>query len=290
MIIVAYIEPEYISSTCSRFDFSCDIRSLHQAKVYRWHLLTFQPHVLQDYWFLFDHQSLSAALLPNNPQNLPNEIYTQIKSYVNWLPFNPELNSVAKLYLKYGLAGAVCSLAPAPFCCSRTQYLKWTPPQLKRVGLKWKPIDKAAMRERIKNGQPESDDEDESNNVNSVPVIEFSNKRQEGDVLSDMQVVDERRFEEAVRSSRTVYVDKHALLHRLYVGLDMHFGNRGALHQSLALFLPETHRVLAEPTPVGRASQYLQLWKQSMESSIKAAQNAAEMGVPQFHWANVYRF
>jgi hypothetical protein len=118
--------------------------------------------------------------------------------------------------------------------------------------------------------------------------IYFDSQQQQAEAMLDLDGLDERKLEEAISMHRTVYVDKHAFLHRLYVGLDMHFGSRPYLHQSLAAFLPETHQALTLPTN-NRGQKLLQAWRQSMQNSIKAAENAAALGMPAFHWARVYR-
>jgi hypothetical protein len=72
---------------------------------------------VQDYWFLLDHHRL--VLWNLQPDRLPAGDAKQITDYMNWMPWNPFLNEVAEVYLRYGIAGAVCSIAPAPLCCSK---------------------------------------------------------------------------------------------------------------------------------------------------------------------------
>jgi hypothetical protein len=217
-------------------------------------------------------------------EKLSEEALEKIRGYTSWLPFNPELNSVARLYLNHGLAGAVCSLSPAPFCCSRVLYREWKSPIMKRVGVKVKSTsanDRRRRREGVEEDQEMDGDDAES-------FIVFENKDQEAELMKDLKRLDEQKLEEAIRMHKIVYVDKHAFLHRLYVGLDTHFGNRSTLHDLLADFLPETKAAMTQPT-MGRARELAEARQASLQRSLQAAENAQALGMPQFHWAAVYR-
>lgn len=79
----------------------------------------------------------------------------QIRSYVDWLPMHPDLNSVARVYMQLGIAsGAVNFIAPAPFCCSRKLYHKWVP------NTAIKPLKKKKLLQLLADGDGQADDDD----------------------------------------------------------------------------------------------------------------------------------
>lgn len=55
----------------------------------------------------------------------------------------------------------------------------------------------------------------------------------------------------------------------------------------LGAFLPVIKQLLVEPTY--RGQDMLDAWKQAMQGSRLAAENADALMVPSFHWARVYR-
>lgn len=57
-----------------------------------------QPLAAQEYWFLLDHYSLTAAF---DGSAMDANIQKQIKLYVNWLPMNPATNTVGKMLLQH---------------------------------------------------------------------------------------------------------------------------------------------------------------------------------------------
>ncbi len=251
--------------------------------------------VLQEYWFLLDQSSLSLASASNASAKgiLSEEVLDSIRGYTSWLPFNPELNSVAKLYLNHGLAGAVCSLSPAPFCCSKALYAEWKPPTVRKNGFRLKTDSAERRRGRLKairDGSEGNHDDDGDNNEDQdiESIILFESKDQEAELEADMQLLDEQELEEAIRMHKMIYVDRNVFLHRLYVGLDMHFGNRTSLHAALADFLPETRAALVQPTQ-GRVRELGEARRASMQRSLRAAEDALVSGMPSFHWAEVYR-
>jgi hypothetical protein len=210
-----------------------------------------------------------------------------IRGYVDWLPFNPELNKVAQMYLNHGLAGAICGMAPAPFCCSQALHLKWTAVKAlsQPADAGQAPLTKLFSRVSFRR------------NPTRGNMIYFVNEGVEDDpVYFDIQSIDAEQMMKAVALQRVVYVDKHLLLHRLYVGMDMHFGTRSNLHNMLAGFLPDTYEVLKQPTSYAAvaggeafATSLLNSWQNSMLSSMRAAANAVGVGVPQFHTSLPYR-
>jgi hypothetical protein len=54
---------------------------------------------VQENWFLLDQYSLRQASYVS-PGSMPEDDWRMIRQYVNWLPMNPETNSVARLYIR----------------------------------------------------------------------------------------------------------------------------------------------------------------------------------------------
>lgn len=108
-------------------------------------------------------------------------------------------------------------------------------------------------------------------------------------------------WQTAVRR-RMVYVDKHVLLHRLCVGMDMNFGSNAVLHSLMASYLPETRaalrgRAALDPTGMMAAASSISVvgvnlydaWVGLMSAARRAAADAAGMNVPAFGQRSAYR-
>ena len=89
---------------------------------------------------------------------------------------------------------------------------------------------------------------------------------------------------------RTVLLDKHLFLHRLYVGMDSCFGGCNDLHSMLARYLPDTSRVLKAASEDGvRAAR--EQWESNMARAEEAIRQAMRtQGVPVFQWSPAYRY
>lgn len=168
-----------------------------------------------------------------------------IWDYVSWLPMNPEVNSVARLHLKHGMAGSLCCIADAPMCCSRNLFLSHTKP----ISIISNPIvrgrnrssgdagDESIFRNVYINGSNGDGNVQEDEALQGVDMSRYV------DVLS-AQLSNDRLDKAKLLIKKAVYVDKHVLLHRLYVGIDSQFGTASTLHKLLSDFLPATRYIL----------------------------------------------
>lgn len=248
--------------------------------------------VWQEYWFLFDQYSLEESRFASSGK-LPASTVTLIRRYVDWLPIHPDLNSVARCYLSQGVPWSVCMVAPAPFCCSRRTYAEWMNVKDAAYGnLAVKaPLDpKKYMRPRIKDvdgpaiGDIDADSSDDSGNDELFYVEDYG-------VNMPVSLVVTKYLSENIQP-KMLYVDKHVLLHRLFVGMHVSFGsNNPSLNLLMSQFLPETSAALLGimqlPTSVGMA--LIEDWKQLASRAEQAAQKAAEDSIPSFIMGGAYR-
>lgn len=268
---------------------------------------------MQEYWFILDCERLSAATSSgsNIPLGMDDASVQAIRQYVGWLPLNPELNSVARLYLRQGLAGSLCCIADAPMCCSRVLFLSYRKP----LGVRSVPIaarkNASVRRSRRGNGdgsgEPESEGpaSDDSDKEDSAELFRRIYLNQQGDtadvaipagLLADsLARASNGSLLRQLLSSNAVYVDKHVLLHRLYVGISTQFGTAGTLHKLFAEFLPATRYAIVERkrggTDNGDESEegFSEWLSRSMQQSLSAGEAAESAGIPNFHWLKVYR-
>lgn len=178
------------------------------------------------------------------------------------------------LVLTQGLAGASVGISPAPFCCSREAYLPLVRSRTPSVGRRRSARGRGA-------GNDGSSDEDSEYFVdgNSIDM----------DLYKDLSGMDESRIEAMLLSQDKLYVDKHVLFHRLYVGLSSVIGLSKEIQEMLASYLPITRAVLVKPTLEGRGQDLVDVWYRAMQDSRKAADDADLIKVPSFHWARMYR-
>ena len=221
--------------------------------------------------------------------SMSDAVCQQIRSYVDWLPIHPELNSVSRLYLAQGVAvGAVNYIAPAPFCCSRKLYSRWIPAQ--------KPMESKQGGRRIRSAA----------GPKLLTLGEEGGDYDEQDGQLVLSLADASQLDQETSQSM-VYVDKHVLLHRLYVGMDMNLGSNYSLHTLMASFLPETTAALrlrasndstwalSVSSPLstlavakGGGSLY-EMWARLISSAKKAAVDAAARSIPSFRIRSIYR-
>ncbi len=102
----------------------------------------------------------------------------------------------------YSSAGAVCCLAPAPFCCSTRTFGAWKAIAAVREG-------RARTFSKGSRYKQNNDDQDDFEDI-----IAFSNKDQEQSVAGNMRALDENRLQIALSNSKAMHVDKHLFLHR----------------------------------------------------------------------------
>ena len=75
---------------------------------------------MQLYPFLFNHRLIrDSQHLQQRSAAASDQDWASFERYLNFIPLNPSMNSVGRMYATYGLAGVVCLLQPAPMCCSR---------------------------------------------------------------------------------------------------------------------------------------------------------------------------
>jgi len=201
-----------------------------------------------------------------------------------------------------GVAGAVCSMLPAPLCCSRLLY--FTSPGL----LQAKAAVSKSRRRRSNNNNRlllaggdaaaaaavavgEDDDDAVQDEEDSLIYFEDGD-RMDMSVYADLSRVRMKKIEEAISGQKRVYVDKHVLMHRLYVGLSSQMLMSTAIHRMLEDYLPITHYALLRPTLGGaeqRGARLAAAWAKAMQDSRAAADEADLLMVPSFHWARIYR-
>ena len=96
-------------------------------------------------------------------------------------------------------------------------------------------------------------------------------------------------LKETIFGSKSVYVDKHVMLHRLYIGISSHFGTAQSLKTLVQKFLPITHYLVS--TRAGALMSRAEAQKtQGAQDSLRAAVEAQDaLKLPAFHWGLVYR-
>ncbi len=204
--------------------------------------------------------------------------------------------------MRQGVAGAVCSILPAPLCCSKSLYFtsqqkvltatsntnKKPPPRRSRRL-------RAALRGNVgdedeeEDGLDEADEDAQANQGDNLIYFEDGD-RMDMSVYTDLRNVNAAKIEQAILGQKRIYVDKHVLMHRLYVGLSSQMGVSTSIHNLLAEYLPITRFALLRPTMgLDRSIQLAEAWVKAMRDSRAAADEADLLKVPSFHWARVYR-
>ena len=202
-----------------------------------------------------------------------------------------------------GVAGAVCSMLPAPLCCSRLLYFT----SESRGLLQAKAAVSRSRRRRSNNNrlllaggdaaaaavaEGEDDDDDAVQDEEDSLIYFEDGDRMDMSVYVDLSRVGVKKIEEAISGQKRLYVDKHVLMHRLYVGLSSQMLMSTAIHRMLEDYLPITHYALLRPTLGGaeqRGAQLAAAWAKAMQDSRAAADEADLLMVPSFHWARIYR-
>lgn len=179
------------------------------------------------------------------------------------------MDAVAKvcLFFLQGIAGVIFGISPAPFCSSRELYF---------------PVLRSKKTSAVRRGARGGDDDEDTEYF-------FDGYNMDMGVYTDLKQIDENKIESTILSQDKVYVDKHILFHRLYVGLSSHVGLSAEIQEMLASYLPITHAVLVRPLKEGRGQDLVDVWYRAMQDSSKAAEGADLLKVPSFHWARVYR-
>jgi hypothetical protein len=196
---------------------------------------------------LLDHHRL--VLWNLQPDKLPARDAKQIADYMNWMPWNPFLNEVAEVYLRYGIAGAVCSIAPAQLCCSKklTGRLRTIRRRQRIVRNEEKEQEEEEAAEEFstndEEGEDNEDDElmmrgssaaaDPNNMDNKIGFVDA--------LFEDIHVVRITDLEQARVYCSPIHVPIDLFLHRLHVGLHWHFPTRKSLRDLLRIHLPKTH-------------------------------------------------
>ncbi len=243
---------------------------------------------------MLDHHRL--VLWNLQPDRLPAGDAKQITDYMNWMPWNPFLNQVAEVYLRYGIAGAVCSIAPAPLCCSKklTGWLRTVGRRQQRIKVKEARGALEEEEEAAEELQSTTDDEEEGQDSEDDEFVMGGsgaaaepNNGMDNEVgfvnalFEDVHVVRVTQLEQARIYCTPIHVPIDLFLHRLHVGLHWHFPTRKGLRSLLRIHLPKTHACLQwANVDVDKVKRLLQL---RIQQSRDAAVNAARNGVASFH-------